>query len=39
MQVGEKERGKRKEYQEAMYENRAMKLAELDYQKRIDDQT
>ena len=35
-QVGEKERGKRKDYQETMYEQRAMKLAELNYLKKID---
>ena len=34
-QVGEKERTKRKEYQETMFEQRAMKLAELDYTKKI----
>jgi hypothetical protein len=34
-QVGEKERGKRKEYQETMFEQRAMKLAELDYTRKI----
>jgi len=35
-QVGEKERGRRKEYQETMFEQRAMKLAELDYVRKID---
>ena len=35
-QVGEKERGRRKEYQETMFEQRAMKLAELDYTRKID---
>lgn len=34
-QVGEKERGRRKEYQETMFEQRAMKLAELDYTRKI----
>lgn len=37
-QVGEKERGKRKEYQETMFEQRAMKLAELDYTRKIGDE-
>lgn len=36
-QQGEKERLKRKEYQEKMYEERAAKLAELDYRRKIDD--
>ena len=35
-QIGEKERGKRKDYQETMFEQRAMKLAELDYIRKID---
>lgn len=35
-QVGEKERGKRKDYQESMFEQRAMKLAELDYKRKIE---
>jgi hypothetical protein len=34
-QVGEKERGRKKEYQETMFEQRAMKLAELDYTRKI----
>lgn len=34
-QIGEKERGKKKEYQETMFEQRAMKLAELNYTKKI----
>jgi cilia- and flagella-associated protein 53 len=34
-QVGEKERGKKKSYQETMFEQRAMKLAELDYTRKI----
>lgn len=37
-QIGEKERLKRKEYQEEMYEQRAMKLAEIAYKKKIDDE-
>ncbi len=36
MQVGEKERMKKREYQEAMFEQRAMKLAEIDYKRKID---
>jgi hypothetical protein len=35
-QVGEKERSRRKEYQDTMFEQRAMKLAELDYTRKID---
>jgi hypothetical protein len=35
-QIGEKERGRRKDYQETMFEQRAMKLAELDYIRKID---
>lgn len=38
MQIGEKERYRKKEYQETMYEQRAMKLAELAYKKKIDDE-
>lgn len=36
MQIGEKERMKKKQYQEEMYEQRAMKLAEIAYKKKID---
>ena len=38
MQVGEKERLKKRTYQEEMYELRAEKLANMSYQKRIDDE-
>ena len=34
-QVNEKDRGRRKGYQETMFEQRAMKLAEIDYKKKI----
>ncbi len=36
MQIGEKERVRKKGYQESMYEERAMKLAEREYKKKID---
>lgn len=36
LQVGEKERMKKREYQETMFEQRAMKLAEIDYKRKID---
>jgi hypothetical protein len=35
--VGEKERMKRREYQEKMFEERASKLAEMEYKRKIDD--
>lgn len=35
MQVGERERNMRRELQEKMYEERAAKLAELEYTRRI----
>jgi len=35
MQMSEKDRLKRREVQEKMYEERAAKLAEIDYQKKI----
>ena len=35
MQVGERERNMRRELQEKMYEERAAKLAELEYSRRI----
>jgi len=38
MQIGEKERLRKKEYQETMFEQRAMKLAEISYKKKIDDE-
>jgi hypothetical protein len=37
-QLGEKERAKRKEYQESMFEQRAMKLAEIDYRRKIENE-
>lgn len=37
-QVGEKERGRRREYQDTMFEQRAMKLSELDYTRKIADE-
>lgn len=37
MQIGEKERSKKREYQETMFEQRAMKLAEMEYQRKIGD--
>lgn len=36
LQVGEKERFKKREYQETMFEEWAMKLAEIEYKKKID---
>jgi hypothetical protein len=36
LQVAEKERFKKREYQETMIEERAMKMAELEYRARID---
>jgi hypothetical protein len=36
MQIGERDRAQRREIQEKMYEERAAKLAELDYQRRIN---
>jgi len=38
MQVNERDRQKRRELQEKMYEERAAKLAELNYVRRIDGQ-
>ncbi len=38
MQVNERDRQKRRELQEKMYEERAAKLAEINYVKRIDNQ-
>ena len=37
-QIGERDRGYRREVQEKMYEERAAKLAELNYTRKIDDQ-
>jgi hypothetical protein len=37
-QIGERDRGYRREIQEKMYEERAAKLAELNYVRKIDDQ-
>lgn len=36
-QVGEKEKTRKKDYQDYMYEQRAMKLAEVDYNRKIGD--
>jgi hypothetical protein len=36
-QIGERDRGYRREIQEKMYEERAAKLAELHYVRKIDD--
>lgn len=38
MQVGERDRGMRRELQEKMYEERAAKLAELEYVRRIQNE-
>jgi len=35
MQIGERDRDKRRELQEKMYEERAAKLAEIDYTRKI----
>lgn len=37
-QIGERDRGYRREIQEKMYEERAAKLAEIQYVRKIDDQ-
>jgi hypothetical protein len=37
MQVGEKERTKKREYQGQMYELRAAKLAEIEYSRKISE--
>ena len=37
-QIGERDRGYRREIQEKMYEERAAKLAELNYTRKIEDQ-
>jgi hypothetical protein len=39
MQVGEKERSKKRDYQNQMYELRASKLAEIDYNNKVQAQT